>query len=1105
MNSSSFRRVLALMAIITIVVVLTSMPARASLSGFSKIVWHYPFTSHGGPLNATLSSSSQIDNMVRLGFSGIMTTAPDWQLSTSDALQYKSFLDYARGHGFVVFGVTMEDPAFVTQDNYLSIATTTMNNVISQSNTNGYGFQKYLIDVEPQTTYGWTHGNQTLYLNRLINLTQTLHNLLSPLGLDLTAAVPYWFGPLLKSINPNGFNALVVDELVVYVYNTSYQFIASTTTQLLGNVTAPLIPVANIMPNSTDPSISYNDFNTLTQILLNQHNTSPSLVGVSAFQSKGLPSGFTITSNPTTVAMLAGSTGNSTITVNGTGTFTGTVNLAATTNSTGLACALSPNSVTITSIGASGSSELSCSGSRGNYSVTVNGTSTGSQSSTATMGFSVKDFDIHTSATTIGPLFAGVSGNATITVSWCCVSGINDLVALTANPSVGLTSSLGPVSVTGTGSSTLTVSATEANTYTVSVTGASGPLSHTTATITVTVIPLRPTSTSISCIPSTLMVGQITSCTATVNDTSSNPTTPTGTVTFTPNGTCMLSGTGPSATCSASVTPTVAGTSTISASYDGDGTHGPSSGITTVTVNLRTTTTTVACNPTTVSVGQGSLCTATVTDTASGTTSTPTGTATLAPGGTCTLGGTGPSATCSVNVTPTATGTLTVSANYGGDTTHGPSAGSTSITVNTITTATTVACSPSIVVVGQATMCTATVNDTSTGTTTTPTGTITFTSGGTCALGGTGASAACSVSYTATTAGTGVQNIGASYGGDSGHSPSTATPPFALTVNVQGLLAQYWGNSFFGETNTCTPYNSVIVPISSPDLNATEPNVSYGASTGFNWHPFDYSTFSVKWTGYIYSSMPGTYVFSLTSDDGSWLYIDQSLIVNNGGSHGTQTTTNTDPLSQGLHTIEVDFYETCSGGSGVDLSWMPPGAPSLVIVPSNVLSSGPPFDYALSLTPASATKTTPGSLSASVTATLTSGASQVVTLSYAINGPSTPAGSITLTFGTNPVSPSGSSLVTITVTSLAVNGNYAITISGSPATVSSGAVTFQLSVNFPSVGGIVVPVDKLALLAPYIGFASVVAALAVTSVLSLKRAIGKKKLTRLVPGLHSKE
>ncbi len=204
MNVRGARRVLAPLVIITVVLILPPMPGSASLSGFYRMVWHYPFSSHGGSLNATRSSPSQVDNMVRLGFSGIHTTAPDWQLSASDALRYKSFLDYARGHGFVVFGVTLEDPAFVTQDDYLSISTTTMNNVIGQSNTNGYGFQKYLIDVEPQTTYGWTHGNQTLYLNRLINLTQALHNLLSPQGLDLAAAVPYWFGPLLKNINPSG-------------------------------------------------------------------------------------------------------------------------------------------------------------------------------------------------------------------------------------------------------------------------------------------------------------------------------------------------------------------------------------------------------------------------------------------------------------------------------------------------------------------------------------------------------------------------------------------------------------------------------------------------------------------------------------------------------------------------------------------------------------------------------------------------------------------------------------------------------------------------------------------------------------------------------------
>jgi Ca2+-binding RTX toxin-like protein len=113
---------------------------------------------------------------------------------------------------------------------------------------------------------------------------------------------------------------------------------------------------------------------------------------------------------------------------------------------------------------------------------------------------------------------------------------------------------------------------------------------------TVTVVG-HPTDTSVSCSPGTVNVEQPSTCTATVTDevSSGPPTTPTGTVSFFPGGPgsfsdtspCTLSGTGASATCSATFTPSgpeAGGNTTIFASYSGDSVHLVSSGNTTVTV-----------------------------------------------------------------------------------------------------------------------------------------------------------------------------------------------------------------------------------------------------------------------------------------------------------------------------------------------------------------------------------------------------------------------------------------------------------------------------------------------------------------------------------------
>ena len=99
-----------------------------------------------------------------------------------------------------------------------------------------------------------------------------------------------------------------------------------------------------------------------------------------------------------------------------------------------------------------------------------------------------------------------------------------------------------------------------------------------------------PTTTSVSCLPGTVAVGQSTTCTATVTDTAASPSTPTGTVSFSSDtsrgafsssGSCTLSPTGTAgqASCSVSYTPGQIGigTQTITASYGGDSGHAASS------------------------------------------------------------------------------------------------------------------------------------------------------------------------------------------------------------------------------------------------------------------------------------------------------------------------------------------------------------------------------------------------------------------------------------------------------------------------------------------------------------------------------------------------
>ncbi|MCS6844010.1 MAG: PA14 domain-containing protein, partial [Caldilineales bacterium] len=82
--------------------------------------------------------------------------------------------------------------------------------------------------------------------------------------------------------------------------------------------------------------------------------------------------------------------------------------------------------------------------------------------------------------------------------------------------------------------------------------------------------------------------------------------------------------------------------------------------------------------------------------------------------------------------------------------------------------------------------------------------------------------------------------------------------------------------------------------------------------------------FSILWRGKIAIPESGLYVFGTRSDDGSFVFINGQLVVDNGGSHGAQDRQGSIYLEQGFHDIEVR-YNQYVGGREMQLYWQPPG------------------------------------------------------------------------------------------------------------------------------------------------------------------------------------
>ncbi len=177
---------------------------------------------------------------------------------------------------------------------------------------------------------------------------------------------------------------------------------------------------------------------------------------------------FTLTAGPTSVTVLAGSAGTSTVTVTSLNGFAGVVNLV--TNST--SCTVSPSTVT-----GSGSSNLSCTiDVAGTVHVTVTGTNA-ALSHNAIVTYTVQDFTLTASPTSI-TVNAGTAATSSLTV--IALNGFGRVVAFATNST---SCNVSPTSVTGAGSAVLSCTFTSASTINVTVTGTSGPRSH-TATVT---------------------------------------------------------------------------------------------------------------------------------------------------------------------------------------------------------------------------------------------------------------------------------------------------------------------------------------------------------------------------------------------------------------------------------------------------------------------------------------------------------------------------------------------------------------------------------------------------------------------------------------------
>lgn len=104
----------------------------------------------------------------------------------------------------------------------------------------------------------------------------------------------------------------------------------------------------------------------------------------------------------------------------------------------------------------------------------------------------------------------------------------------------------------------------------------------------------------------------------------------------------------------------------------------------------------------------------------------------------------------------------------------------------------------------------------------------------------------------------------------------------------------------------------------SPVERDTSSNFSLGSSARSD-------NFGYRFASYVKITEEGEYTFHLASDDGSKMYVDGQLLIDNDGQHAARDASGKVTLGAGYHSIVVDYFEA-SKQQTLGVEWSPPSA-----------------------------------------------------------------------------------------------------------------------------------------------------------------------------------
>lgn len=139
---------------------------------------------------------------------------------------------------------------------------------------------------------------------------------------------------------------------------------------------------------------------------------------------------------------------------------------------------------------------------------------------------------------------------------------------------------------------------------------------------------------------------------------------------------------------------------------------------------------------------------------------------------------------------------------------------------------------------------------------------------------------------------------------------STFIVPFRLyaQTGVDIPVGKYKGDYYNGKN-----FGTFVATREDEKINFKWANGS--PMTGIN-----NNNFSVRWEGYFFFDA-GTYTFTINSDDGARVYIDDQILIDAWQQQQKKQNKATKALDSKAHKIKVEYFEAFDGAS-VDFSWV---------------------------------------------------------------------------------------------------------------------------------------------------------------------------------------